>query len=149
MLNCSLQDQMLGFDVPSGSQFTSPSIMGEPRLAYTQNLTSALSENITIKELQEFVSYVFSVAVETSAGRSLSVDGCFMTTPTGEIFRLSLFLFLSLSLTFHKNYSHHTHLLQYFSSWSSNSSILHNYLQYQCHSVLGDAATRTTQWYLG
>ena len=99
MLNCSLQDQMLGFDVPSGSQFTSPSTMRDPRLAYTQSLTSALSENITIEELQEFVSYVFSVAVETSAGRSPPVDGCFMTTPTGEIFRLSFSSSLSLSLS--------------------------------------------------
>ena len=42
-----------------------------------------LVENITVDELEEFISYVFTVTVETSEGNSPSTDICVTTDPAG------------------------------------------------------------------
>ena len=75
---------MLSFEVSSGSMLVTanPSV---PRVAYMQSLQdSPLTQNATVRGLEESVSYVFSIFVETSEGRSPVEDECFMTDPSSE-----------------------------------------------------------------
>ena len=93
VLNCMQRDEMLGYDVSSGTMSVAAN-PSEPRVAYMQSLDSPLTQNATVRELEESVSYVFSILVRTSVGPSPMMEACFMTDPSGEYF-----LSLSLSLS--------------------------------------------------
>ena len=153
MLSCDEQGEMLDFDVPSGSRIASPnSKFRDPRSAYTQSQMSALVEIFMVDELEEFVSYVFNVTVETSEGVSPSVSSCFKTGSMGKgDISLSLSLSHSSCSTFiSMEDSHHIkHIHTIFSSWNSHSSVLHNSLQHLCMGILDDAARSGTQWHPG
>ena len=56
----------------------------EPRVAYMQSLDGTLTQSATVSELEESVSYVFSISVETSEGPSPVMEQCFMTDPSGK-----------------------------------------------------------------
>ena len=85
MMSCNQSDEMFqDFDVSSNSLLIRPSAPGDPRSAHTQNQTSDLVENFMLNELEEFVSYVFTVTAETSKGSSPPESSCVMTEPSSE-----------------------------------------------------------------
>ena len=84
-MSCNQTDEIFqDFDVPMNSLLTPPSTPSDPRSAHTQSLMSALVENFMVDRLEEFVSYVFTVTVETSEGSSPPESSCVMTEPSGK-----------------------------------------------------------------